>query len=303
MASPEMDAVAEQFAGPFPLDVEGGRAAYDALGEILPPDPEARWETTAVGGVGGPHSEWQWWEGAGSDRVVLYMHGGGYVIGGPSSWRQFGARLSRDADLRVLNFDYRLAPEHPFPAAVDDAIAAYAWLRESGWPPDRIAFAGDSAGAGLGVAAMVALRDRGEPLPACCISLCPWVDLENKGASMDDPATRDPNPEGRALAETLSAIYLAGADPRHPLASPIHADLRDLSPVHIELSGRDGIYSDAIRLEEALREAGNEVTMASAEGAIHGYHVFAPETPEARAGNARLVAYLEAQLAPTPSVP
>src|ERR1700754_3880068 len=144
----ERAAAAAPFAGPSPLDREGGRAAYDALGEANPPDPETRWEATDVGGIGGPLSEWQWWDGVGDERVVLYFHGGGYVVGSPHPWRCFGGRLSREANVRLLNFDYRLAPEHPFPAAIDDAVAAYRWLLAEGLDPARIALGGDSAGAG-----------------------------------------------------------------------------------------------------------------------------------------------------------
>ncbi|HZO05215.1 MAG TPA: alpha/beta hydrolase [Solirubrobacterales bacterium] len=304
MPSPEMEATARQFAGPFPLDPAGGRTAYDALGSVLPPDPETRWEATEVGGIGGPHSEWQWWDGVGEERVVLYMHGGGYVIGSPPSWRQFGGRLSREANVRLLNFDYRLAPEHPFPAAVEDAIAAYRWLLSQGWDPERIALGGDSAGGALGITLMVALRDAGDPLPACHLSLCPWADLTNGAESLDDPSVEDPNPELRPLAEAMAENYLQGQDPEHPHASPLFADLAGLSPVQIEVSGRDGIRSDALRLGEALREAGVEVSLNDAEGTIHGYHMFAPETPEASEGIARLSAFLETHLAaPTPSTP
>jgi len=297
MPSPEMDAIAAAFAGPFPLDPAGGRAAYDALGVATPPDPETRWEPTDVGGIGGPFSEWQWWDGVGDERVVLYLHGGGYVVGSPPTWRCFAGRLSREANVRLLNFDYRLAPEHPYPAAVDDAVAAYRWLLEQGWTADRIALGGDSAGGALGVTLMTVLRDAGDPLPACHMSLCPWADVTNGAASLDDPAVGDPNPDLRTLAEAMATNFLQGADPRDPLASPLFADLSGLSPVQVEVSGRDGIRDDALRLAVALAEAGVEVTVDDCEGAIHGYHMFAPETPEAKAGTSRLAAFLNAKLA------
>ncbi len=297
MPSPEMDAVAAAFAGPFPLDPEGGRAAYDALGEALPPDPDTRWEAADLGGIGGPHSEWQWWDGVGAERIVLYMHGGGYVVGSPPTWRCFGGRLSREANVRLLNFDYRLAPEHPFPAAVQDVAAAYRWLLAEGWPADRIALGGDSAGGALGITLMTVLRDAGDPLPACHLALCPWSDVSNGAASLDDPTVEDPNPDLRSLAEAMTANYLQGADPRDPLASPLFADLTGLPPVQVEISGRDGIRDDARRTAAALAEAGVEVSADECEGAIHGYHMFAPETPEAKAGINRLAAFLNARLA------
>ncbi len=297
MPSPEMDAVAEAFAGPFPLDPEGGRAAYDTLGEANPPDPETRWEATDLGGIGGPQSEWQWWDGVGEDRVVLYLHGGGYVVGAPPTWRCFGGRLSREANVRLLNFDYRLAPEHPFPAPIDDAVAAYRWLLAEGFDPERIALGGDSAGGALGVTVMTVLRDAGEPLPAGQMALCPWADATNGAASLDDPTVGDPNPDLRSLAEAMAANFLQGADPTDPLASPLFADLAGLPPVQVEISGRDGIREDARRLAAALAAAGVEVTVDECDGAIHGYHMFAPHTPEARDGTTRLANFLNAQLA------
>jgi epsilon-lactone hydrolase len=297
MPSPEMDAVAEAFAGPFPLDPEGGRAAYEALGEANPADPETRWEAADLGGIGGPNSEWQWWDGVDDDRVVLYFHGGGYVVGSPPTWRCFAGRLSREANVRVLNFDYRLAPEHPFPAAIDDAVVAYRWLLAEGFDPSRIALGGDSAGGALGVTVMTVLRDAGDPLPAGHMALCPWADATNGAASLDDPTVRDPNPDLRSLAEAMAANFLQGADPTDPLASPLFADLSGLPPVQVEISGRDGIREDARRLAAALADAGVEVTVDECDGAIHGYHMFAPHTPEARDGTTRLAAFLNAQLA------
>ncbi|HJZ34742.1 MAG TPA: alpha/beta hydrolase [Solirubrobacterales bacterium] len=297
MPSPEMDAVAEAFAGPFPLDPEGGRAAYDALGVATPPDPETRWEAADLGGIGGPNSEWQWWDGVDDDRVVLYFHGGGYVVGSPPTWRCFAGRLSREANVRVLNFDYRLAPEHPFPAAIDDAVAAYRELLEQGRSPEKIALGGDSAGGALGITVMTVLRDAGDPLPACHMALCPWANVSNGAATLGDPAVEDPNPELPALAAAMAENFLQGADPLDPRASPLFADLTGLSPVQVEVSGRDGINDDAIRLSLALRDAGVEVGVDVCDGGIHGYHMFAPHTPEAQAGTTRLAAFLNDRLA------
>jgi epsilon-lactone hydrolase len=295
--SPEMEAIAAAFAGPFPLDPAAGRQAYDDLGVANPPDPETRWEATDLGGIGGPRSEWQWWDGVDEGRVVLYFHGGGYVVGAPPTWRCFAGRLSRAANVRLLNFDYRLAPEHPFPAAVDDAVAAYRELLVQGYPAEKIALGGDSAGGALGITVMTVLRDAGDPLPAGHMALCPWADVSNGAASLGDPAVEDPNPELPALAAAMAEGFLQGADPLDPRASPLFADLSGLSPVQVEVSGRDGIRDDALRLAAALREAGVEVGLDDCPGAIHGYHMFAPHTPEAEAGTTRLAAFLNARLA------
>src|SRR6185437_5761193 len=147
------------------------------------------------------------------ERVVLYLHGGGYVVGSPPTWPCFGGRLSCEAQVRLLNFDYRLAPEHPFPAAVQDAVGAYRWLLSEGWSPERIALGGDSAGGALGITVMTVLRDAGDPLPAGHMALCPWADVGNTAASLDDPAVEDPNPELRSLAEAMAANFLQDADP------------------------------------------------------------------------------------------
>jgi epsilon-lactone hydrolase len=241
--------------------------------------------------------EWVVAAGADPDVRLLYLHGGGFVSGSGGFYLTLAAHLSAAARCAVLLPDYRLAPEHPFPAAVDDAVAAYRWLLENGWAPERIALGGDSAGGALGISLMVALRDAGDPLPACHLALCPWADLTNSAESLDDPGVRDPNPELRTLAEAMAENYLQGQDPEHPLASPLFADLSGLAPVQVEVSGRDGIRHDAIRLAAALREAGVEVTVNDAEGTIHGYHMFAPQTPESREGITRLSGFLGTHLA------
>ena len=192
-----------------------------AMAELFPLPPEATVEAIDIVGV---PAERVSVAGSATDRTILYLHGGGYCIGSPATHREFAARLARTADATVVVVDYRLAPEHPFPAAVDDATAAYRWLLDQGREPSRIVIAGDSAGGGLTVAALVALRDQGLALPAAGVCLSPWVDLTGTGDSMRTKAGVDPLIEEPMLAD-MAAAYLAGTDARTPLASPLYADL------------------------------------------------------------------------------
>jgi epsilon-lactone hydrolase len=157
-------------------------------------------------------------------RVVLYLHGGGYVMGSNRTHRELASRIAQEAAARVLVLDYRLAPEHPFPAAVEDATAAYRWLREQGIAAASIAIAGDSAGGGLTLAALLALRDAGDVLPACAVCLSPWVDLEGTGASAQPGGADDPMIQISGLRDT-GKLY-AGDDLRNPLAAPLHGTSR-----------------------------------------------------------------------------
>ena len=166
---------------------------------------------------------------ASSGRAILYLHGGGYVIGSPATHRELARRLSVAADADVLSIDYRLAPENPFPAAVEDAVSAYRWLVGQGCDPGDIAIAGDSAGGGLTVATLVSLRDQGLPLPACGVCLSPWVDMEGIGDSMTSRASLDPMVQREGLV-AMAETYLGGADPKTPLAAPLYADLRMACP-------------------------------------------------------------------------
>ena len=168
------------------------------------------------------------------DAALLYLHGGGYVIGSLDSHRHLAAEAGRAAGIAALALDYRLAPEHPFPAAVDDAVAGYRYLLARGIKPGRVAFAGDSAGGGLVVALMVAIRDAGLPQPACGWCISPWVDMEAIGETMASKAEADPTVQ-RAGIRDMAKLYLNGADPRAPLAAPLYADLAGLAPLLIQV--------------------------------------------------------------------
>jgi len=211
--------------------------------------------------------------------VIFYLHGGGYVIGSINTHREMVARLSRASAARALAIDYRLAPEHPFPAAVDDAVAAYRWLVGSGVNPRRIVVAGDSAGSGLTMATLVALRDAGEPLPAAGVCLSPWVDQEGTGDSMSGNAAVDPIVERDGLVQ-MAKRYLGEAGARTPLAAPLYADLTGLPPLLIQVGAAETLLDDSVRLDARARAAGVDSTLEVWDDMIHVWHLFAGMLPE-----------------------
>ncbi len=214
-------------------------------------------------------------DGATEDTVTLYLHGGGYVIGSPRTHRELARRLSVETGGSILVIDYRLAPENPFPAAVEDSVSAYLWLLESGLDPSILSVAGDSAGGGLAVATLVSLKDQGIPLPSCGVAISPWVDLEVIGESMTTRADVDPMVQRDGLI-TMAQTYLNGADSRSPLAAPLYADLSGLPPLLIQVGTRETLYDDAIRLACHAVEAGLKVTFEPWDEMIHVWHLFAP---------------------------
>jgi acetyl esterase/lipase len=241
-------------------------------------------------------AEWLRAAGAESPHVLLYLHGGGYVMGSPNTHRALAGELSRAARARVLLPDYRLAPEAPFPAAVEDTVAIYAALLAQGCAPDQIAIAGDSAGGGLTAATLIALRDRQLPLPRAGVCLSPWSDLCCSNASYQTRAAADPMVNAQDI-EFMAAAYLNGADPHSPLASPNRADLRGLPPLLIHVGRDEVLLDDAIVLHEAARSAGIDSTLEIWDDMIHVWHAFHPMLPEGRRGIERIGEYLRTQWA------
>src|SRR5882724_696615 len=195
----------------------------------------------------GVRAEWTATPADDRDAALLYLHGGGYVIGSLDSHRHLVSEAGRAAKTWALALDYRLAPEHPFPAAVEDAVAGYRYLLARGIKPGRIAIAGDSAGGGLVVAALVAIREAGLPQPRCGWCISPWVDMEMTGETMTTKAAADPMVQKEGVAE-MARLYLNGADPRSPLAAPLYADLSGLAPLLIQVGAAETLLDDAIRL-------------------------------------------------------
>jgi epsilon-lactone hydrolase len=241
--------------------------------------------------AGGVRSEWIVPPGATEGRVLLYLHGGGYVVGSVDMYRDLISRLARAAGARALGIDYRLAPEHPFPAAVEDATAAYRWLVSHGTAPARIAIAGDSAGGGLTLATLTALRDAGEPLPAAAACLSPWVDLQGIGASMTSKAAVDPFVQ-KEMIQFMAQQYLGDRDPRTPLAAPLYADLQGLPPLLIQVGTAEVLLDDATRIAERARAAGVEVSLEVWDDMIHVWQLFAPILPEGQQAIERIGAFI-----------
>lgn len=267
------------------------RAGLETLAASSPLPEGTRTTPVRAGGV-----PCAWIEGAADPRgVLLYLHGGGYCLGSINTHRALVARLARAGALRALAVDYRLAPEHPFPAAVEDAVAVYRWLLAGDTKPSEIVVAGDSAGGGLTVATLLALRDSGQPLPAAGICLSPWVDLEGLGESMTTRAASDPMVDREGLL-LLAAAYLGGADARSPLAAPLYADLRGLPPLLIHVGTAECLLDDATRLHERARAHGVEADIEVWDDMIHVWHAFAPLLPEAEAAIARVGAWTRRRL-------
>lgn len=230
-----------------------------------------------------------------ADRVLLFLHGGGYELGSLRSDGELAARLGRAAGMRVLFPEYRLAPEHPFPAAIDDVLAAWHWLVvDQHLSAGSIAVGGDSAGGGLSVAMLVALRDAGEALPAAAVLMSPTVDLTSSGASMSERVDQDPI-STPALLRQLSSDYLAGADPKTPLASPLFASLAGLPPILVQVGTADLLLSDSERLATAAAEAGVDLTLQIGEGLPHVYQI-TPGTPEAAEATEQIGQFLRARV-------
>jgi epsilon-lactone hydrolase len=252
------------------------RANFEELGNNTPVQADIKQEKVSAGGV---PATWISAPNAAADRVVLYLHGGGYVIGSVNTHRDLMARISRASGFRVLGLDYRLAPEHPFPAAVDDAVAGYRWLLAQGVSASKIAIAGDSAGGGLTAATLVAIRDAKLALPGAGVLLSPWADMEGIGESMTGKASLDPVVQKDGLV-AMAGAYLSGKDPRSPLAAPIYADLKGLPPLLIQVGEAETLYDDSTRLAARAKAAGVKVTLEPWPEMIHVWQMFAAFLPE-----------------------
>jgi epsilon-lactone hydrolase len=282
MASAQLQKVIEQYKalGRAAAEAKGPQDLRAVLAKAFSAFPSAGQVTCEPVSAGGVNAHWISAPNAAADRVLLYFHGGGYVMGSIETHRELAARLSKAAQARCLVLDYSLAPEKPFPAAVNDATAAYRWLLAQGIKPGRIAIAGDSAGGGLTVAALVALRDLNLPAPATGVCLSPWVDLEGEGSSMQTRADRDPI-VSRDMILQLARMYVGEkGDLREPLAAPLNADLSDLPPLLIQVGDAETLLEDSTRLTDKAKAAGVDVTLQIWEDMPHVWQLFAPELSE-----------------------
>jgi acetyl esterase/lipase len=278
---------------PATQDVIESRARFEKMGGFLGGAPDAKCEKVDVDGV---PAEWVSAPDVDASRAVLYLHGGGYAIGSINTHRRLAFDISGASGARVLLLDYRLAPEHPFPAAVDDAATAWRWLLKQGFANTKLAIAGDSAGGGLTIATLVNLRDRKLGLPACAVAISPWVDLEAVGTSMTARSEQDPMVQKAGLG-WMADMYLAGKDARTPLAAPLHADLKGLPPVLVQVGTAETLLDDATRIAERLHSAGGEVKLSVWPNMLHVFPMFAPILSEGRDGCVEVGQFIKARMA------
>jgi epsilon-lactone hydrolase len=279
MSDPQIVALRVKLANrPRSDDYRQRRKDIDARGLAYRLAADVAVEPLTANGV---PAEWTVTPQDARDAALLYLHGGGYVIGSLDSHRHLVAEAGRAAGIAALALGYRLAPEHPFPAAVEDALAGYRFLLARGVKPGRAAIVGDSAGGGLVVAAMLAIRDAGLPQPACGWCISPWVDMEAIGETMASRAAADPTVQKAGLLD-MAKLYLNGADPRSPLAAPIYADLAGLAPLFIQVGAAETLLDDALRLAKAAGAANVRVDLEIWPEMIHVWHLFHPELDAGR---------------------
>ena len=274
MTDTEIGALRAKLAArPRSDDYRQRRKDIDSRGLEYGLAPDVAVEQTNANGV---RAEWNSTPPAARDAVLLYLHGGGFVIGSLDSHRHLVSEAGRAAKALTFALDYRLAPEHPFPAAVEDAVAGYRFLLARGYKPERVTIAGDSAGGGLVVSAMIAIRDAGLPQPACGWCISPWVDLEALGETMSTKASADPTVQKAGILD-MARLYLNGADPRLPLAAPIYANLAGLAPLLIQVGAMETLLDDAIRLAKIAGASDVRVDLQIWPEMIHVWHLFHPE--------------------------
>ncbi|MBO6635161.1 alpha/beta hydrolase [Parvibaculum sp.] len=270
------------------MPLEERRAVMDMNSEMFPVPEGVAVEPADLGGLKG---EWSIPAKAEKAPVLLYFHGGGYLIGSSRSHRHLTSRLALASNARVLSVDYALAPERPFPAGVKDGVKSYRWLLDKGYAPEEIAIGGDSAGGGLTMATMLAARDEGLPMPAAAILISPWTDLTCDTETYKSKADADPMITPENIRET-AATYLAGAAASDPLASPNLADLKGLPPMLIHVGSDEVLLDDSRDLEKRAIAAGVDAEIEIWDGMIHVWHAFYQMLPEGEQAIERMGAYL-----------
>ncbi len=273
------------------MGTEEWRTMYDSLGGMVSPPEDVTITPVTVGGVS---CEWHVPSGK-TDRTIVYVHGGGYVIGSLNSHRGMLAHFAVAAQARVLAVDYRLAPEHPHPGALEDALAAYEAVLAEGTAPSKVVIGGDSAGGGLTLATLMALRDAGKPLPAAGVCFSPWADLALTGESLTTRADKDPLVVAEDLQKWIS-FYVdpSGKKADDPAITPINGDFSGLPPLFVAVGTNEVLYDDAARVVEKAKQAGIETAFDIGEDMIHVWQFFPGMFPEADAGLEKAAAFIKA---------
>ena len=290
MPSIEHEEVAAMMSGGLGLEdlsIEEQRAFMEASADMFPLEEDVLVTEADADGV---PVDWLTIEGSETNRVLVYLHGGAFSMGSRNTHRALAARIARAADAKVLLPEYRLAPEHPFPAAIEDVVTCWRWLLTEGYESKQIVLAGDSAGGGLALGATLSLKDAGEPLPVCVVGLSPWTDLEGQGPTAEPGLSDDPmmTPEGVRMSGELYAPN----DRRHPFAAPLYGELEGFPPLLIQVGTREVLLSDSTRFAEKAEAAGVEVALEVEDGLIHVWHMF-PNVPEAQSAVQRVGAFVK----------
>jgi acetyl esterase/lipase len=280
-------------------DVQEMRRKWHAFSNILGTAKGVNIQTAEVAGL---HSEWLAPDDACNDKLILYLHGGAYIMGNCATHRQMVSYIAKAASVRTLLPEYRLAPEHAFPAAIDDAVRLYRSLLADGYLPDDIVIMGDSAGGGLTMATLLSLRDAREPLPAAACLISPWLDLTASGESMSSRAHKDPwfKP---ADMPVVTSYYCRDDQLRHPLVSPVFADLDGLPPLYIQVGSDEILLSDSTRAADKVRATGGDVEIEIWPGMWHVFQVFVHQVPESRQAVRKLGEYVRKSLRCAPVAP
>ncbi len=268
------------------------RASFSAMVEAAPIAADVQFERIELAGVPALASTTP---GARTDQALLYLHGGAFVVGSAHDYRSLSCELGRAAGVRAVSVDYALAPEHPFPAAVDSSVAAYRALLDSGLSPRNIVIAGDSAGGGLTLSTLLAARDAGLPLPAAALCISPWVDLECSGGSCQSKADADPSLKREGWLY-MAGQYLQGQSARHPLAAPLQANLQGLPPLLVQVGSAEILLDDALRLAQVAAHADVPVQLSVWPDMVHVWHFFSFMLPEGRQAIAEAGAFLRRHL-------
>jgi acetyl esterase/lipase len=293
MADSQIELIRQQLAAsPRPAGLAERRKRLESLGAHYTLSADVHVEAVIANGV---PAEWTLTPEADPARVVMFLHGGAYISGSLLSHRHLVGQIGREAKARTLALNYRLAPEHPFPAALEDTMAGYRYLLSCGYAPEHIALAGESAGGGLVVATLVSLRDQGIALPACAWLSSPWVDLEMSGESMTAKASVDPLIQKPYLLEAAAA-YRNGVDPRMPLVSPLYADLTGLPPMLIQVGTAETLLDDSIWLAHRAALADIRVTLEAWPDMIHAWTLFYPQINAAQRSLAGMGAFVNSFL-------
>ena len=296
MVSKQMENIIKQFRKwqdtPRANTVESLRKALDLMASFPKIAKDVKIEKVNINGI---HAEWITTPNINKNNVLLYFHGGAYIGGSIRNSREFCSRISRSTGVSVLNVDYRLAPEYPFPSALEDSINTYKWLLKTGFLPENIIFGGDSAGGGLVIATMVKLNETKIKLPTAAFCLSPWVDLALKGETMESKKDIDPFVTKEVLEMAVSC-YLKDVDTLNPLASPLYANLEGLPPLFIQVGTSELLFDDSIRLAQQAKNVGNDVQLKIWEDMIHVFSLLGTNIPEVQDANEEIVEFIKQYL-------